>query len=97
MNKGDCFILDVDHQILVYVGDGSKSVERMKAITVANQIRDQDHSGRGSIEIIDPYSNEGDVNKFFTALGSGDQDSVSDAEDGGDDEVNNLTDKRDTS
>ncbi|XP_061381864.1 gelsolin-like isoform X2 [Danaus plexippus] len=86
MNKGDCFILDVDHQILVYVGDGSKSVERMKAITVANQIRDQDHSGRGSIEIIDPYSNEGDVNKFFTALGSGDQDSVSDAEDGGDDE-----------
>nr|XP_032528079.1 gelsolin, cytoplasmic-like [Danaus plexippus plexippus] len=56
MNKGDCFILDVDHQILVYVGDGSKSVERMKAITVANQIRDQDHSGRGSIEIIGQYT-----------------------------------------
>ncbi|XP_047542973.1 gelsolin-like [Vanessa atalanta] len=86
MNKGDCFILDVDHDIMVYVGEKAKSVERLKAISVANQIRDQDHSGRGNIEIIDPFSNEGDVNKFFTALGSGDQDSVSDAEEGGDDE-----------
>ncbi|XP_045526820.1 gelsolin-like [Pieris brassicae] len=86
MNKGDCFILDVDHDILLYVGDQAKSVERLKAISVANQIRDQDHSGRGNIEIIDPYSSEGDVNQFFSALGSGDQDSVPDAEDGGDDE-----------
>lgn len=52
MNKGDCFILDVDHDILLYVGDQAKSVERLKAISVANQIRDQDHSGRGNIEII---------------------------------------------
>ncbi|XP_045783560.1 gelsolin-like isoform X1 [Maniola jurtina] len=86
MNKGDCFILDVDHDIMLYVGDQAKSVERLKAISVANQIRDQDHSGRGNIEIIDPYSNEGDVSKFFEALGSGDQDSVPDAEEGGDDE-----------
>ncbi|XP_072946831.1 gelsolin-like isoform X2 [Epargyreus clarus] len=86
MNKGDCFILDVDHEIFLYVGEKAKSVERLKAITVANQIRDQDHSGRGNIDIIDPYSGEGDVVKFFTALGSGDQDSVADAEDGGDDE-----------
>ncbi|XP_050677271.1 gelsolin-like [Leptidea sinapis] len=86
LNKGDCFILDVGHEIMLYVGDKAKSVERLKAISVANQIRDQDHSGRGNIDIIDPYSNEGDVAKFFTALGSGDQDSVSDAEEGGDDE-----------
>ncbi|CAH0730906.1 unnamed protein product, partial [Brenthis ino] len=86
MNKGDCFILDVDHDIMVYVGEKAKGVERLKAISVANQIRDQDHNGRGNIEIIDPFSNEGDVNTFFTALGSGDQDSVSDAEEGGDDE-----------
>ncbi|XP_039762890.1 gelsolin-like isoform X2 [Pararge aegeria] len=86
MNKGDCFILDVDHDILLYVGEQAKSVERLKAISVANQIRDQDHNGRGNIEIIDPYSHEGDVSKFFEALGSGDQDSVPDAEDGGDDE-----------
>ncbi|CAG5001071.1 unnamed protein product [Parnassius apollo] len=86
MNKGDCFILDVNHDIFVYVGDGSKSVERLKAITVANQIRDQDHNGRGNIEIIDPYSNEGDLDKFFEALGSGDQESVPEATEGGDDE-----------
>lgn len=86
LNKGDCFILDVEHDILVYVGEKAKSVERLKAITVANQIRDQDHNGRGNIEIIDPYSNEGDVGQFFAALGSGDQESVAEAEEGGDDE-----------
>ncbi|CAK1553243.1 unnamed protein product [Leptosia nina] len=86
MNKGDCFILDVDHDILLYVGEEAKTVERLKAISVANQIRDQDHNGRGNIEIIDPYSHEGDVQKFFEALGDGDQDSVPDAEEGGDDE-----------
>ncbi|KAL0809030.1 hypothetical protein ABMA28_012672 [Loxostege sticticalis] len=86
MNKGDCFILDIDHDIYVFVGEKAKSVERLKAITVANQIRDQDHNGRGNIEIIDPYSREGDVEKFFEALGSGDLDSVSDDSEGGDDE-----------
>ncbi|KPJ12596.1 Gelsolin [Papilio machaon] len=86
MNKGDCFILDVNHNIFVYVGDGSKTVERLKAITVANQIKDQDHNGRANIEIIDPFSHEGDLETFFEALGSGDQDSVPDAEEGGDDE-----------
>ncbi|XP_013138191.1 PREDICTED: gelsolin-like isoform X1 [Papilio polytes] len=86
MNNGDCFILDVNHDIFVYVGDGSKTVERLKAITVANQIKDQDHNGRANIEIIDPFSHEGDLEKFFEALGSGDQDSVPDAEEGGDDE-----------
>ncbi|VVC99460.1 unnamed protein product [Leptidea sinapis] len=39
-------------QIMLYVGDKAKSVERLKAISVANQIRDQDHSGRGNIDII---------------------------------------------
>ncbi|KAI8431813.1 hypothetical protein MSG28_016228, partial [Choristoneura fumiferana] len=47
MNKGDCFILDKDHDIYVYVGARAKNVEKLKAISVANQIRDQDHNGRG--------------------------------------------------
>ncbi|KAL4703494.1 hypothetical protein ACJJTC_011296 [Scirpophaga incertulas] len=84
MNKGDCFILDVDHHIFVFVGENSKGVEKLKAITVANQIRDQDHNGRAEVEIIDPYSREGDVENFFEALGSGDIESV--AADSGDDE-----------
>ncbi|CAB3246516.1 unnamed protein product [Arctia plantaginis] len=86
LNKGDCFILDINHDIYVYVGEKAKSVERLKAITVANQIRDQDHNGRASIEIIDADSHESDYQKFFEALGSGDKDSVADADEGGDDE-----------
>ncbi|XP_022832537.1 gelsolin-like isoform X2 [Spodoptera litura] len=86
LNKGDCFVLDVNHEIYLYVGENAKSVERLKAITVANQIRDQDHNGRASIEIIDADSKEGDYEKFFEALGSGDKDSVAEADEGGDDE-----------
>ncbi|CAH2225460.1 jg4436, partial [Pararge aegeria aegeria] len=52
MNKGDVFILDINNDIFVYVGEKSKNVERLKAISVANQIRDQDHNGRGRVEII---------------------------------------------
>ncbi|GBP56085.1 Gelsolin [Eumeta japonica] len=87
MNKGDCFILDVDHDIYVYVGQGAKPVERLKAISVANQIRDQDHNGRGRVEIIDSASSETDVQRFFTALGSGSRDLVPEASAGGDDQA----------
>lgn len=52
MNKGDCFILDLGREILVYVGQKSKRIEKIKAISAANQIRDQDHSGRASVHII---------------------------------------------
>lgn len=52
MNKGDCFILDLDQTIYVFVGDKAKNVERLKAISFANQVRDQDHNGRGRVEII---------------------------------------------
>ncbi|XP_053622403.1 gelsolin-like isoform X2 [Plodia interpunctella] len=86
MNKGDCFILDVDHDIFVFVGQNSKNKERIKAISVANQIRDQDHNGRGNVEIIDPFSDGHDTANFFSALGSGDLDSVAEASAGGDDE-----------
>lgn len=37
--------------------------------------------------IPDPYSHEGDLGTFFEALGSGDQESVPDAIEGGDDEA----------
>ncbi|XP_073966688.1 gelsolin-like isoform X1 [Choristoneura fumiferana] len=86
MNNGDCFILDKDHNIFVFVGQKAKGVEKMKAISVANQIRDQDHNGRAEIEIIDAYSSGDDSQKFFEALGSGDMDSVPSDEEGGDDE-----------
>ncbi|RVE54887.1 hypothetical protein evm_000254 [Chilo suppressalis] len=87
MNEGDCFILDVDQTILVYVGKKAKNVEKLKAISFANQIRDQDHNGRGRVEIIDQYSSEVDVQKFFTTLGSGAPNTVPEEAAGGDDQT----------
>ncbi|XP_075989889.1 gelsolin-like [Anticarsia gemmatalis] len=87
MNKGDCFVLDLDQTIYLYVGASAKIVEKMKAISFANQVRDQDHSGRGRVEIIDQYSSDVDVDKFFTALGSGAKDSVPEESAGGDDQA----------
>lgn len=52
MNKGDCFILDAGKDIYVYVGLKSKRLEKMKAISAANQIRDQDHNGRAVVNIV---------------------------------------------
>lgn len=52
MNTGDCFILDAGNDIYVYVGKKSKRLEKLKAISAANQIRDQDHAGRSRVHII---------------------------------------------
>jgi len=52
MNQGDCFILDTGKEIFVYVGPQAKGTERLKAINVANQVRDQDHSGRAKVNIV---------------------------------------------
>ncbi|XP_061390689.1 gelsolin [Musca vetustissima] len=71
MNKGDCFILDAGNQIYVYVGAQAKRVEKLKAISAANQIRDQDHNGRARVEIIDEHSTDADKQHFFDVLGSG--------------------------
>lgn len=87
MNKGDCFILDVGNDIYVYQGPKSKRVERLKAITAANQIRDQDHGGRAKITVIDETSTEGEVKRFFELLGGGSPLDVPDESAGGDDET----------
>lgn len=52
MNKGDCFILEDGRDIYVYVGPNAKRVEKLKAISAANQIRDQDHNGRAHVHIL---------------------------------------------
>lgn len=52
MNKGDCFILDAGTEIYVFVGAKAKRTERLKAISAANQIRDQDHAGRSKVVIV---------------------------------------------
>lgn len=85
MNKGDCFILDAGAEIFVYIGQNSKRTERLKAISAANQIRDQDHAGRARVHIIDEYSTAKEVSQFFEQLGSGSAGEVAEETDGGDD------------
>lgn len=55
MNKGDCFILEDNRDIYVYVGPSAKRVEKLKAISAANQIRDQDHNGRAQVHILGSF------------------------------------------
>lgn len=55
MNAGDCFILDAGKTIYVYVGKKAKRLEKIKAISAANQIRDQDHAGRSQVHIIGKF------------------------------------------
>lgn len=78
MNRGDCFILDAGEEILVYVGENAKRLERLKAIYAANEIRDQDHHGRAKVNIIDTFSSDVAKEHFFSTLGSGSADEVPD-------------------
>ncbi|XP_026475030.1 gelsolin isoform X2 [Ctenocephalides felis] len=86
MNQGDCFILDNGGTIYVYVGKNSKRLEKIKATSAANQIRDQDHHGRARVNIIDEFSSQTDVEGFFEALGSGSAAAIPEEAAGGDDQ-----------
>lgn len=93
MNKGDCFILDAGRDIHVYVGSNAKRVEKLKAISAANQIRDQDHNGRATVHILDEFSSSADQEEFFTVLGEGSPEEVPEESEGEDD---GAFEKRDT-
>lgn len=71
MNRGDCFILDADRDVYVWVGPKANRVEKLKATNVANEIRDRDHNGRSKVHIIDSFSSPTDQENFFKVLGSG--------------------------
>ncbi|XP_019529713.3 gelsolin isoform X3 [Aedes albopictus] len=76
MNKGDCYILDGGYDIYVYVGPSAKRVEKIKAISAASQIRDQDHAGRANVHILDEFASAADQQEFFDVLGEGSSDEV---------------------
>ena len=52
--KSDCWILDQgkDGKILVYMPPGASKMEQFKATHAANQIRDEDHAGSATVEIL---------------------------------------------
>ncbi|CAH0730871.1 unnamed protein product, partial [Brenthis ino] len=78
LTKDHCFILEVDHDIFVLMPEGAKATQRRKIISVANTLRDDYHNGRATIEIIDEFSSDEDLDQFFEALGSGSKDDLVD-------------------
>ena len=54
INKADCWILDEGKggKILVYMPPGASKMEQFKATNAANQIRDEDHAGSATVEIL---------------------------------------------
>ncbi|XP_028032005.1 gelsolin, cytoplasmic-like [Bombyx mandarina] len=76
LTKNHCFILENEHDIFVLMPEGAKATQRRKIISVANKLRDEEHNGRATIEIIDEFSSDEDVNLFFETLGSGSMDEL---------------------
>jgi len=71
LNRGDVFILDDGPNMYVWVGPQSSRTERIKALEMARQIRDEEKAGRAVIKVIEE---DWSTNKeFFDALGSRDK------------------------
>ncbi|KAM9848314.1 scinderin like a [Aulostomus maculatus] len=64
-NKDDCFIIDLGKDIYQWCGNESNPFERLKTIEVANDIRDNERSGRASISIINEGCEPEDVTKVL--------------------------------
>lgn len=92
MNKGDCFILDADRDVYVWVGPKANRIEKLKAINVGNDIRDRDHNGRATVHIVDEFSTLTDQESFFKTLGSGSPAAVPDQSTAKDDATFEKTD-----
>ena len=56
--KSDCWILDEGKggKILVYMPPGASKMEQFKATHAANQIRDEDHAGSATVEILSEFA-----------------------------------------
>jgi len=80
LNSGDVFILDAGRAIFQWNGKTASHVERIKAMEVTKQIRDQERGGNATISIID--EGKDDDAEFWAALGCG---KTAVKSDGGDD------------
>ena len=72
LNMFDCFVLDrgKGRGVFVFRPRGANSFERMKATIFATGIRDEDHAGKGSVEIFDEAEND-NMSRFFDEFGPG--------------------------
>lgn len=96
MNKGDCFILDAGKEIYVYFGKKAKRLEKMKTISAANQIKDQNHNGHAVVYICDELASQINREQFLEILGPISPSSVPDESTGEDNETFKTGDERAT-
>ncbi|XP_068105149.1 gelsolin isoform X2 [Hyperolius riggenbachi] len=52
-NRGDCFILDLGDEIYQWCGSKANRFEKLKATTVAKDIRDNERSGRSRVYVME--------------------------------------------
>uniref|UniRef100_A0AAQ5ZIL6 Gelsolin-like domain-containing protein n=1 Tax=Amphiprion ocellaris TaxID=80972 RepID=A0AAQ5ZIL6_AMPOC len=69
-NRGDCFIIDLGKSIYSWSGSEGNRYERLKAIQLANDIRDNERNGRADVEPIDEGSEPEEVLNISDAAGS---------------------------
>ena len=55
---------------MIFRPRGANRFEKIKATAVANDIKNEDHAGKGRVEMFDESEND-DMTRFFAALGSG--------------------------
>merc|ERR1711915_765534 len=81
LNLFDTFILDSGKggDIMIFRPKGTNNFEKIKATAVANDIKNEDHAGKGKVIIFDESEND-DMRRFFEALGSGSMTEVSNIE-----------------
>ena len=81
LNRFDSFILDggKGRGVMVFRPRGTNRFEKIKATAVANDIKNEDHAGKGRVEIFDESEND-NMSNFFAAFGSGSLAEVSNVE-----------------
>ncbi|KAM8933810.1 gelsolin isoform 2-T2 [Pelodytes ibericus] len=52
-NQGDCFILDLGDEIYQWCGSQSNRFEKLKATTIAKDIRDNERHGRAKVYVVE--------------------------------------------
>jgi len=85
LNSGDVFILDAGRSIFQWNGKGSSQVEKVKALEVTKQIRDQERGGNATISLLDEGSKDDDK-EFWKAFGAAKPSKIKSADEGGDDD-----------
>lgn len=79
LNKSDVFILDNNETVYQWNPPGSNRMEQLKGSIFAKRIRDDDHSGKSEVVVID--SDEWRQNRDFWSFLPGDKDDIKEQSD----------------